>query len=109
MLYKSFVRSQLEYAVQVWSPYTVSYNKKIEKVQMRATKQIISIKHLTYAERLGYLKLPTLHYRRIRGDIIMVFKILTGVIDSTVSCNFINSHSITRGNRYKLIQKHVRL
>lgn len=37
----------------------------------------------------------------------MAFKILTGVIDSTVSCNFVNSYSITRGNRYKLMQKHV--
>ena len=54
-LYKSLVRSHLEYAVQVWSPYTVAYIKKIEKVQMRATKQITCIKHLTYAERLSYL------------------------------------------------------
>jgi len=37
----------------------------------------------------------------------MVFKIVTGVIDSMVSCKFIGSHSVTRGNRYKLTQKHV--
>jgi len=36
-LYKALVRSHLEYAVQVWSPYTVAYITKIEKVQMRAT------------------------------------------------------------------------
>ena len=53
-LYKSLVRSHLEYAVQVWSPYTVEYIKKIEKVQMRATKQITCIKHLTYADTLSY-------------------------------------------------------
>ena len=83
--------------------------KKIEKVQMRATKQITCIKHLSYVERLKYLRLPTLHYRRIglRGDMIMLFKIVTGIIDSTVSCNFTNSHSVTRGNKYKLAQKHV--
>ena len=28
-LYKSLIRSHLEYAVQVWSPYTVAYIKKI--------------------------------------------------------------------------------
>jgi len=56
---------------------------------MRATKQICCIKHLTYAERRSYLKLPTLHYRRIRGNTIMVFKIVTGIINSTVSSNFI--------------------
>ena len=49
---------------------------------MRATKQITCIKHLTHAERLSYLNLPTLHYRRIRGDMIMVFKIVTGIMDS---------------------------
>jgi len=106
-LYKSLVRPHLEYAVQAWSPYLIAYIKKIEKVQMRATKQITCIKHLSYEERLKYLRLPTLHYRRIRGDMIMVFKTVTGIIDSTVSCNFTISHSVTRGNRYKLVQKHV--
>jgi len=48
---------------------------------MRATKLITCKKHLTYAERLSYLNLPTLYYRRLRGDLIMVFKIVTGIID----------------------------
>jgi len=29
----------------------------------------------------------------------MVFKILTGVIDSPVSCNFIYSHTVTKANK----------
>ena len=66
------VRSHSEYAVQVWSPNTVAYIKKIEKVKLRAIKQITYIKHLTYVERLSYLNLPTLRYRRQRGDMIMV-------------------------------------
>jgi len=38
----------------------------------------------------------------------MVYKIVTRVMDSMVSCNFIGSQSVTRGsNRYKLTQKHV--
>jgi len=32
---------------------------------------------LTYKDRLKRLKLPTLKYRRIRGDMIEVYKILT--------------------------------
>jgi len=28
-------------------------------------------------------------------------------MDSMVSCHFIGSHSVTRGNRYKLTQKHM--
>jgi len=44
---------------------------------MRATKLVISIKNLTYKDSLKRLKLPTLKYRRIRGDMIEVYKILT--------------------------------
>jgi hypothetical protein len=66
---------------------------------MPVTKLISCIKHLTYAERLSYLNLPSLHYRRLRGDMIMVCKIVTDVMDSMVSCNLTDSHSVTRGNR----------
>ena len=74
---------------------------------MRATKQITCIKHLTYAERLSFLNLPMMHYRRIHGDMIMVFKIVTCIMDSTVSCNCISSHCVTRGNKQELTQKNV--
>ena len=46
---------------------------------MRATKIIKEIKHLGYIARLTHLKLPTLLYRRLRKDMIMVFKLLTGI------------------------------
>jgi len=75
---------------------------------MQATKFITCIKYHTYAERLSYLNLPTLHYRKLRGDMIMDFKIVTGVMDSMASYKFVGSHSVTRGNRYKRTQKHVK-
>jgi len=59
--------------------------KDLEKVQMRATKLVLAVKHLTYKERLLQLKLPALKYRRLRGDIIEVFKILTGKYDTDVT------------------------
>jgi len=37
----------------------------------------------------------------------MVFKIVTGIMDSIVSFKFTSSHSVTRGNKYKLTQKYV--
>ena len=52
---------------------------------MRATKLVITIKNLTYKNRLKRLKLPTLKYRRIRGDMIEVYKILTNKYDSRVN------------------------
>ena len=53
----------------------------VEKVQKRATKLIISLKHLPYTERLKQLKLPTLKYRRLRGDMIEVFKLVHNYYD----------------------------
>ena len=46
--------------------------EKLEQVQKRATKLVIAVKHLKYEERLKQLNLsvPTLKYRRIRGDVI---------------------------------------
>ena len=52
---------------------------------MRATKPVMTVKHLSYKERLVKLKLPTLKYRRIRGDMIEVYKILTDKYDNNVN------------------------
>ena len=61
--------------------YRLGLIKDLEKVQMRATKLVITIKNLTYKDRLKRLKLPTLKYRRIRGDMIEAYKILTNKYD----------------------------
>jgi hypothetical protein len=39
-LYKTLVRTHLDYACSVWAPYKKKYIDKIESVQKRATKQI---------------------------------------------------------------------
>ena len=36
---------------------------------------------MTYTQRLEYLDLPSLWYRRLRGDIIQVFKVINGIGD----------------------------
>ena len=58
---------------------------------------------MPYKERLKELKLPTLKYRRIRGDMIEMYKILTNRYDAQVTlkthmCN----DKRTRGNSLKL-------
>ena len=77
-LYKTLVRPHLEYAIQAWCPYYQKDVIKLEKVQRRATKLIPSLAELPYTDRLDKLNLTTLERRRIRGDMIEVFKILNG-------------------------------
>jgi len=97
------VRSHLEYAVTVWSPYKKSLIRDIENVQKRATKLIHACKKMTYMERLVYLQLPTLKYRRFRGDMIEVYKILNGFYDARVVPPLVrNCDTRSRGNSFKL-------
>ena len=51
-LYKSMVRSHIEYATQVWSPQYKKDKITLENVQRRATRLGKCIKHLSYSERL---------------------------------------------------------
>jgi len=92
VLYKSIVRSHLEYSEYVRNPHHQQLIEKIEKVQKMATKLIIAVKPLKYEERLRYLNLPTLKYRRIRGDIIEVYKMFSGRYDAIVTNWFTNRH-----------------
>ena len=56
------------------------------KIQKRATKLVINLKKIPYKDRLMHLKLPTLKYRRLCGDMIEVFKIIyNNIYDPEVS------------------------
>ena len=75
-IFKGLVRPHLEYGAPVWSPHHLNLINTIENVQRRATKLLPGMRDLDYDERLRTLKLPTLAYRRVRGDMIQVFKML---------------------------------
>ncbi|XP_041474807.1 uncharacterized protein LOC121423521 [Lytechinus variegatus] len=99
-LFKGLVRPLLEYGNVIWSPQYIADAKAVERVQKRATKVISRIKHLPYKERLKHLKLPSLEYRRKRGDMIQVYKI-THEVDRLNPDHFFQlADSTTRGHRY---------
>ena len=88
--YKSLIRFLLDYCSSVYYPYTKKNIQLIKSVQRRATRLLQELKELTYGERFESLKLPTMHYRRKRYDLIQLFKIVHGYEDIKPD-NFLNS------------------
>ena len=103
LIYKGIVRPVIEYASSVYNPILQKDIEKIESIQRRGTKMVIGLGNKTYQERLRCLNLPTLTYRRHRGDMIQVYKYLH-------NCYSVDQNSmlplaerfITRGHSLKL-------
>ena len=77
-LYISLVRPHLEYASSVWNSLLKGEQEAIEKVQRRATKIPSETMRLPYEEWLVKWNLTTLAVRRVRGDMIQLYKALNG-------------------------------
>ena len=103
-LYKSLVRPIIDYGNVIWFPYTKKNKKLIENVQRRATRMVPELKELSYTERLTKLNLFSLDYRRKRGDMIQLFKILNGIENIDANTMFTFSKSQTRGHSKKLFK-----
>ena len=88
-VFKSLVRPHIEYANHAWSPYLMKHITALENIKRRATNLIPGYKELDYKERITRLNIPTLSYRRLRGDMITIYKILTGKYDSSVTSNLV--------------------
>ena len=84
-VYKTLVRPHIEYAVQVWNPAAIHGNWKqimqLEDVQRSFTRLIDGIGIMPYEIRLQKLQLTTLLERRMRGDLIETYRIVTGKVD----------------------------
>ena len=80
-LYTTFVRPHLEYCSQAWSPWTMGDKSVLEAVQRRAVGIVTNLKGRTYEERLSELKMVTLEERRRRGDLVQMYKVLSGKDD----------------------------
>ena len=101
-LFKSRIHPILEYGNNVWNPRLKKHKDLIEGVQRRATKLIGSLRHLSYEERLRKLNLPTLCYRRKRGDMIEMYKFMNNKYDVDHTWIKMDNDNRTRGHNYKL-------
>ena len=82
-----------------------------EKVQRSATKMVHGLRHLSYEQRLRHLELTTLKERRIRGDLIETFKIMTGKerVDRRQFFQLSTCEYQLRGHTMKLSKQRTRL
>uniref|UniRef100_A0A8C4XYG1 Reverse transcriptase domain-containing protein n=1 Tax=Gopherus evgoodei TaxID=1825980 RepID=A0A8C4XYG1_9SAUR len=102
-LYKSMVHPHLEYCVQMLPPHLKKDILALEKVQKRATKMIRGLERVPYEERLKRLGLFSLEKRRLRGDMIEAYKMMTDVEKVDKEKLFTYSHNTrTRGHQMKL-------
>ena len=95
-LYKSYLRPILEYHSQIWSPHLNKDNDKLESVQSRFTKLVCNrcnIPNTSYQDRLYKLGMLSLKHRRIRFDLITLYKI-------------INNQSFIKFDSYFYFQEH---
>jgi len=72
---------------------------------------IPSVKHFSYETRLQEFKLWSLEDRRIRADLIELFKVILHVLSSVNFSTFFTyfTHKRTRGHSLKLNKKRSRL
>ena len=74
------------------------------------TKWIVGFSDMDYNKRLQILKLTNLQYRRLRGDLIEIYKIIHGLYDSkTINSLFTyDNDTRTRVHPYKIFKIYVR-
>ena len=105
LLYVSLIRPILEYGNVVWSPKLMKHVHDLERTQRRVTKLIPNLKDKSYEERLKALKLPTLAYRRLRGDVIETYKYTHSIYKVEVLPFKLDNDTSRRNNGYKILKE----
>ena len=77
----------------------------IEGVLRRGTKLIPGLKDLKYEERLKRVDIPSMYYRRARGDVIEAYK-YTHELYQTTQILHLDTDTTRRGHNYKLKKRH---
>ena len=74
LLFTSLVQPHLEFANVIWAPKLKKDCNIIEGVLRRATRMVPGLKGLEYKDRLEKANIPSMRYRRERGDMMEVYK-----------------------------------
>ena len=108
IIYPTFIRTHLEFSSSIWNALNKDDIKRIEGVQRRATKLVRELRGLRYEERMEMLGITTLEIRRIRGDLIILYRILKGIDSVDLSMGFKESTSTRSHNLQIKIDKKVK-
>jgi hypothetical protein len=106
-LYRSLIRPHLEYGHVITFPRFEKECKLIEGVQRRATKLVPELRNVDYINRLKAMNLPSMYYRRERGDMIECYKFTHNMYKSTPLLD-LDSTSSLRGHSLKLKKHHCK-
>ena len=106
-LFTALVRPHLEYCNVAWAPRLKKDKILIESVLRRGTKLIPGLKELEYDERLKKLNIPSMAYRRARGDMIEVYKYTHGLYH-TKQILELDEDTTRRGHNFKLKKRYSR-
>ena len=88
-LYKSLVRSFLEYCCVLWHSRNIGEIQQLEAVQRTFTSKIWGVGHLHYWDRLKALGIMSLQRRRERYILIHMWKILNGKTPNDAHITFL--------------------
>ena len=105
-LYKTYVRSNLEYCCPLWNPSgpnSIVSIQLIEGIQRTFTSKINSMQDFNYWERLKALNLMSLQRRRERYIIIYMWKILTSKVPNDLQIQFYS----TQRSAIKAVVPHI--
>ena len=108
-LFTAIVRPHLEFANIIWSPRFKKEEELIEKVQARATKCVPGFQNVSYEDRLKAMKLPSLRYRRKRGDLIEAYKYTHNYYNVNANLLKLDQKTNLRGHAYKIIKQSCKL
>ena len=80
--YNTYVRPQLEYCSSIWHPWQKTQTYKIERVQRAAARYVMNDYDFTssVSEMIKSLNWQTLHQRRIKTSLILLYKISNNLI-----------------------------
>ena len=89
-LYKSMVRSLLEYCSPLWNPIKISDIQELESVQKAFTSRIAGMKDIHYWDCLKKLSLMSLQRRRERYIILHMWKIFHSMTTNDLNIEFVS-------------------